>query len=203
MKPRSPITLVVVLCAVIASPAFAQEMSSSTGEVGRVSVNSDEAIPVGPFIFSPVLQLAWQDRDNIFFTPDNEVADQLVIVRAGLLFEVPIYESYLSFSYTPQYRDYKDYELEDKWSHFFNVAGAFEFASGFTLTWHTVTSSAISRPARSTPVASCSLVIVVSTSSGQGSAATTGSPTEMASSSPCRGRTWNTKIPSFSTTTTG
>ncbi len=133
MKPRSPITLVVVLCAVIALPAFAQEMSSSTGEVGRVSVNSDEAIPVGPFIFSPVLQLSWQDRDNIFFTPDNEVADQLMIVRAGLLFEVPIYESYLSFSYTPQYRDYKDYELDDKWSHFFNVAGAFEFASGFTL----------------------------------------------------------------------
>jgi hypothetical protein len=117
----------------IASPAAAQQVSSSTGEAGEIGVNSNEAIPVGPFIFSPALQLSWQDRDNIFFTPDNEVRDQVFLARARLLFEVPVYESYVRFSYTPQYRAYKDYELEDKWQHFFDAAAAFEFSSGLTL----------------------------------------------------------------------
>ena len=101
--------------------------------MSEVNVNTDEAIPVGPFIFSPALQIAWQDRDNIFFTPDNEIADQLILAKAQLLFEVPVFESYLRFSYTPQYRDYKTYELEDKWQHFFDAAASFEFSSGLTL----------------------------------------------------------------------
>ncbi|MEJ2581943.1 MAG: outer membrane beta-barrel protein, partial [Acidobacteriota bacterium] len=108
-------------------------MNSGTGQVDDFAVNLDEAIPIGPFIFSPAVQLSWQDRDNIFFEPDNEVRDQLLLAKARLLFEVPIYESYVRFSYTPQYRDYMDYELEDKWQHFFDVAGAFEFSSGLTL----------------------------------------------------------------------
>ncbi len=127
------IAVCFVLGAMIAVSAPAQEMTSSTGEVGMTPVNTDEAIPVGPFIFSPALQLSWQYRDNIFFTPDNEIADQVYLARARLLFEVPVYESYIRFSYTPQYRDYKDYELEDKWQHFFDAAAAFEFSSGLTL----------------------------------------------------------------------
>ncbi len=100
--------------ALTVSPAIAQQapsssgMNSGTGEISDSGVHSEEAIPIGPFIFSPALQLAWQDRDNIFFTPDNEIADQLILAKAQLLFEVPVYESYLRFSYTPQYRDYKD-----------------------------------------------------------------------------------------------
>jgi len=133
MKRRSSIALFFVLGAVIALPTSAQEMSSGTGDVGAIPVNTDEAIPVGPFIFSPSLQLSWQDRDNIFFTPDDEVADQLILARAQLLFEVPVYTSYIQFSYSPQYRDYKNYELEDKWQHFFDAAAAFEFSSGFNL----------------------------------------------------------------------
>jgi len=133
--------IVVSLCsiALIVSPAAAQQapsssgMNSGTGEISDSGVHSEEAIPIGPFIFSPALQLAWQDRDNIFFTPDNEIADQLILAKAQLLFEVPVYESYLRFSYTPQYRDYKTYELDDKWQHFFDAAAAFEFSSGLTL----------------------------------------------------------------------
>jgi hypothetical protein len=134
-----PIAVFFCSIALIVPSAVAQQapsssgMSSGTGEVSGLSVHSDEAIPVGPFIFSPALQLAWQDRDNIFFTPHNEVRDQLILAKARLLFEVPVYESYISFSYTPQYRDYKDYELEDKWQHFFDAAAAFEFSSGLTL----------------------------------------------------------------------
>ena len=136
---RNLIAVSLFSIALIASSAAAQQapsssgMTSITGEVSEGGVHSDEAIPIGPFIFSPALQLAWQDRDNIFFTPDNEIADQLILAKAQLLFEVPIYESYLRFSYTPQYRDYKTYELEDKWQHFFDAAAAFEFSSGLTL----------------------------------------------------------------------
>jgi hypothetical protein len=108
-------------------------MSSGTGEISEVSVHTEEAIPVGPFIFSPALQLSWQDRDNIFFTPDNEVRDQILLAKARLLFEIPIYESYIQFSYTPQYREYREYQLEDNWQHFFDAAAAFEFSSGLTL----------------------------------------------------------------------
>jgi hypothetical protein len=98
-----------------------------------ITANTDEAIPVGPFLFSPALQLKWQYRDNIFFTPVDKVADQLYLARAQLMLELPIYESYLRFSYTPQYRDYKTFDLEDKISHFVNIAAAFEFANGLVL----------------------------------------------------------------------
>ncbi len=136
---RKLVAVFFCVIGLVVSSATAQQapsssgMNSGTGQISEGGVHSDEAIPVGPFIFSPALQLAWQDRDNIFFTPDNEVADQLILAKAQLLFEVPIYESYLRFSYTPQYRDYKDYELEDKWQHFFDAAAAFEFSSGLTL----------------------------------------------------------------------
>jgi len=131
---KKNITLIVALCALVAVPLSAQELSDPSESSEGTRVNRDEAIPVGPFIFSPALQLSWQHRDNIFFTPDDEVADQVYLVKARLLFEVPIYESYVSFSYVPQYRDYKDYDFEDKWQHFVDVSTALEFSSGLTLT---------------------------------------------------------------------
>jgi hypothetical protein len=110
------------------------DLGQGSTESRKVSPNSGEAIPIGPFLFSPAVQLNWQYRDNIFFTPDNEVADQVWLARARLQFELPIYESYLLFSYTPQYREYKDYELDDKWGHFFDFLGGFEFGNGVKLT---------------------------------------------------------------------
>jgi len=98
-----------------------------------LTTNPGEAIPVGPFIFSPAVQLQWQHRDNIFFTPDNPTADQVYLARAALVFELPIYESYVRFSYRPQYREYKDWELRENWSHFVDIEGAFEFSSGVVL----------------------------------------------------------------------
>ncbi len=136
-KSQQLLAVFLCCCALISSTVTAQTlgegMSSSTGQIDRGGVNSDEAIQVGPFIFSPALEIAWQDRDNIFFTPDNEVADQLILIRGQLLFEVPVFESYIRFSYTPQYRDYKNYDLDDKWQHFFDAAAAFEFRSGLNL----------------------------------------------------------------------
>ena len=88
---------------------------------------------VGPFLFSPTIQISWQHRDNIFFTPDNEVADQVFQAGATLLFEMPINESFIHFSYSPLYTDYRTYDLEDKWSHFFDVGGTFIFSNGLVL----------------------------------------------------------------------
>jgi len=88
---------------------------------------------VGPFLFSPTIQISWQDRDNIFFTPDNEVGDQVFQAGATLLFEAPISESLIHFSYSPLYTDYRTYDLEDRWSHFFDVGGTFVFSSGLVL----------------------------------------------------------------------
>lgn len=99
----------------------------------RGKPNAYEAIPVGPFLFSPAVQLNWQYRDNIFFTPDNPVSDVVWMARARLQFELPLNESYILFAYTPQYRNYVDYELDDKWSQFVDVLGGFEFSSGVTI----------------------------------------------------------------------
>jgi len=126
--------VLVVLCAVSVS---AQQADANGGvpniEPQRGKPNTYEAIPVGPFLFTPALQLNWQYRDNIFFTPTDPISDQVWMARARFQFELPINESYLLFSYTPQYRDYQDYELDDKWSHFFDFLAGFEFSSGVIL----------------------------------------------------------------------
>lgn len=99
----------------------------------RPQVNPQEGITVGPFLFSPTVDLSWENRDNIFFSPDNEVSDDVYIARARLMFELPIYNSYIRLSYTPQYRDYKDYNLRENWSHFVVLDGDFDLASGLKL----------------------------------------------------------------------
>jgi hypothetical protein len=96
--------------------------------------NTGEAIPVGPFLFSPTLQLTWEDRDNIFLRPEGQkFQDNIYLARARLMFEIPVYESYFRFTYTPQYRDFEKYNLEEKWSHFVDVGADLAFSSGVEL----------------------------------------------------------------------
>jgi hypothetical protein len=123
------------LCCVFSSaPLMAQQPGSiPAGSSTPPSGTSEDAIVVGPFLFSPALQLTWQDRDNIFYTPDNEVRDQVYLIRGQLLFELPINESHVYFSYSPQYTDYRTYELQDNWSHYFDVGGSFLFSNGLAL----------------------------------------------------------------------
>jgi hypothetical protein len=128
----------VVAALLVAAPVGAQYGDQHGGapaleNESRTTSNLYEAIPVGPFLFSPAVQLNWQYRDNIFFTPDNPINDQVWMARARLQFELPLSESFILFSYTPQYRDYVDYELDDKWSHFVDVVGGFEFSNGLIL----------------------------------------------------------------------
>jgi hypothetical protein len=137
MRGSFGVTIAILISTLLSGPAVAQTMNENVGESGNLPAQSRpnryEAIPVGPFLFSPAVQLSWQQRDNIFFTPDNPVDDSLWMARARLQFELPLNESYILFSYTPQYREYETYELDDKWSHFIDVLGGFEFSNGLSL----------------------------------------------------------------------
>jgi hypothetical protein len=127
------VVVCVVLMVVFAVSVSAQQSGTDAGSADAGSEisprqsnpNTYEAIPLGPFLFSPAVALNWQYRDNIFFDPEDPVSDQVIMASARLQFELPINQSYLLFSYTPQYRDYKEYELDDKWSHFFDFIGGF------------------------------------------------------------------------------
>jgi len=137
MKEHLPISILLFFCVVLALPVSAQEVQSyeaagQEGQAGDVPVNGDEGIALGPFIFSPALELTWQYRDNIYFAPPEfEEEDEVYLARARLRFELPVYDSYIRFTYTPQWRDYAKYPWRDKWAHFADVSGAFEFASGW------------------------------------------------------------------------
>jgi hypothetical protein len=133
MKPeKHRLIMALLLILGFVSPLAAQETGRHTADEPPL-VNAGEAVPVGPFLFTPTLQLTWQHRDNIFFTPDNEIADNVLLARARLQFELPVYESYIRFSYTPQWREYDDWVLTENWSHFFDLTGGFEFANGVVL----------------------------------------------------------------------
>jgi len=131
--------LLGALCiVVVAHPAFGQSIVQGTARYGTGSgtvpvLNQGEGIAVGPFLFSPAVQLIWEYRDNIFFTAYDKKSDHAYVARARLLFELPVYNTYVRFSYTPQWREFQDYELPENWSHFIDVSGDFEFASGFKL----------------------------------------------------------------------
>jgi hypothetical protein len=137
MRRKPGVFLCLALVMLLASGAVAQQIDANYGEPevesNRGKPNAYEAIPVGPFLFTPALQLNWQYRDNIFFTPDDPIEDIVWMALARLQFELPLKESYLVFAYTPQYRDYQDYSLDDKWSHFFDFIGGWEFSSGLAL----------------------------------------------------------------------
>jgi len=104
-----------------------------TADEATVSSQGNSGIPIGPFIFSPGLQLSWESHSNLFQSATNEISDNIYLARLRLLFEVPIRESFIRISYTPQYRDARDGHLINHWDHFVEVSGNFEFGSGFLL----------------------------------------------------------------------
>ncbi|NOZ95909.1 MAG: outer membrane beta-barrel protein [Acidobacteria bacterium] len=115
------------------SVAMAQTASPLSEPKGSLPVNSSEGINLGPFLFSPAFDLTWESRDNVFFTPDNPVSDDMIVARAKLMFELPVNQSYLRLSYVPLYRNYQTIDLKNKWSHFVDLDGNFIFANGLKL----------------------------------------------------------------------
>jgi len=129
--------LLGALCvAVLAHSAYGQSLAPASAGYGGGTIpqlNQGEGIAVGPFMFSPAIMITWENRDNIFLTADNPVADQVYLIRARLLFELPVYHSYVRFNYTPQARAFKDLSGLENWSHFLDVTTGFEFAGGYRL----------------------------------------------------------------------
>jgi len=106
---------------------------ASAQDDGSTNVNEGEGIVIGPFIFSPAIEVTWQRNDNIFFEESTPVEDDIYTAKARLQLELPYHDSYLRFVYHPKYKEYKTYELREKWSHFVDVIGLFEFSSGLKL----------------------------------------------------------------------
>ena len=120
----------------IAAGTGAQGFPSSnarSAESGTVPELGNQPIAVGPFLFSPGLQLSWENHSNLWQSAADPVEDDIYVARLRLLFEVPIRESFIRISYTPQYRESKNRTLHNQWDHFLEVSGDFEFSSGLTL----------------------------------------------------------------------
>lgn len=98
-----------------------------------VEETSKEGIILGNFIFSPSVEFVYENKDNVFLTKSNEVEDQVYLLRPKLLFELPKEDSYLKFSWIPQYRDFQDIEIKENWSHFFNFEGRIKTPGGLEL----------------------------------------------------------------------
>jgi hypothetical protein len=120
---------IALLLPILLSVNLAQAQEFETARL-----NEGEGIPIGPFVFSPAIELTWERTDNVFFTPANQVEDDIYIAKGRLQLELPFHESYIRFVYSPKYRQYKTYEdLPEKMAHFFDVLGSFEFANGLEL----------------------------------------------------------------------
>lgn len=119
----------VVLFLVFPLFIFAQEVTYE----GTVEETSKEGIILGKFIFSPSIEFIYENKDNVFLTKSSEVEDQVYLARPKLLLELPKEESYLRFSWVPQYRDFQDIEVKENWSHFFNLEGRIKTPGGLEL----------------------------------------------------------------------
>lgn len=120
----------------IVAGASAQGFSSSSvrsAGSGTAGGMGNQPIAVGPFLFSPGLQLSWENHSNLWQSATDEVEDDIYVARLRLLFEVPVRESFIRISYTPQYRESKNRTLHNNWDHFLEISGDFEFSSGLTL----------------------------------------------------------------------
>ncbi len=128
-------TVILVGLAVMAFAVVggAQGFQMSLGRSMEVPSQGNEPIAVGPFLFSPALQLGWENHSNLWRSSSDPVEDEINVARLRLLFEVPIRESFVRISYNPQYRDFKNTVLRSKWEHYLKVSGDFEFSNGLTL----------------------------------------------------------------------
>ena len=126
-------TLVGLVLVFSAGFGGAQGFQMSSGRSAEVPSHGFDAIAVGPFLFSPAIQLGWESQDNIFRRSSNPTEDQIYVARLRLLFEIPIRESFIRISYNPQYRDYKNLASGGRWEHYLSASGDFKFSSGLTL----------------------------------------------------------------------
>ncbi|MCD4750687.1 MAG: outer membrane beta-barrel protein [Thermoanaerobaculales bacterium] len=131
---RMLIFLVIASClpVVVNAQGFPSASRRSAGSQG-ISPQGNDPIVVGPFLFSPALQLSWENHSNLWQSATEPVKDDIYVARLRLLFEVPVRESFIRISYTPQYRESKNRNLHNSWDHYLEVSGDFEFSNGLTM----------------------------------------------------------------------
>ena len=120
--------VLMLLVALAAAVAFAQD--SAIQEAGEPV---QEGISIGKMVFAPSVEFMYENKDNIFLTENDEVSDDMYVIRPKLLLELPRETSYLRFAWVPQYRDFSDFELNENWTHFFDAEGNFKTPSGLEL----------------------------------------------------------------------
>ncbi len=132
--------LLALVAISIPAMAFAQEESVLEARGNGSGVN-EAGIPVGAFLFSPTLELIYEHKDNIFLAEKGDCVGQLFgkcsdsvyLVRPRLMLELPVAENYFRVVYMPQWRDYKDYGLDDHWTHWVDFQAQVDTPSGFEL----------------------------------------------------------------------
>ena len=122
--------LVFMAFAVVAG---AQGFSTSSGRSTNVPSLGNEPIAVGPFLFSPALQLGWENHSNLWRSSSDPVEEEIYVARMRFMFQMPIRESFVRISYNPQYRDFKKTVVRNNWEHNLTVLGDFAFSNGLTL----------------------------------------------------------------------
>lgn len=100
--------------------------------------NEEQDLPkagfsLGKFILVPSVEVLYEFKDNVFLTEANEISDELLTVRPKLVLELPKEDSYFRLGWMPQYREFKNYNLDQQWTNFFNLKGKVKTSRGLEL----------------------------------------------------------------------
>ena len=130
MKSFRRIALLVVFTSICSVGAgIAQE----TGERVEDESTAYEGIVVGKGLLRPSFEAIVEADDNIFLTKDNKVDDIIYVARPKIEYEVPFRQSSFKVGALLQYKDFKDYELNENWSPIGSFDLLLRFSNGFSL----------------------------------------------------------------------
>jgi hypothetical protein len=102
----------------------------------------EKGVRIANFIIYPSILFGYEYNDNVFSrSPQFEeifglrvISDNIYLVKPTFKFVLPFSNSYARLSYTPQYRDFDEFDLEENISHFLNFDTKLQFSTGTTIT---------------------------------------------------------------------
>ena len=108
------------------------------------SAHALEGIQGRHAIFYPSLELVYQHDDNYYLEPQDEHSADTFIAHAHFALEIPGQRQYLRMEYAPQFRSVNvntrsgepDFDLDDEWSHFWNLDAKLKASSIFGVDIH-------------------------------------------------------------------
>ncbi len=103
-------------------PSSGQERSVFYAPVGLG--DGSEAIPdgirLGRFLYRPMVYGSWIRGTNLLLLNDAEFEDSAILVRARNAFDLLYTENVLRLIYELRFKNYRKYQLDDRFSHFFD-----------------------------------------------------------------------------------